>query len=374
MVPNCIEQRIALKQSGASVLACGAWFKNTLCVAQDGEAFVSRSVGDLHGAEACLAHEAVASELLDWLDAAPAAIGHDLHPDFHSTRFALDLAARLGARPVAVQHHHAHIAALCAELGVSQPVLGLALDGVGLGSDGAAWGGELLLVDGAAFTRLGHLRPLRLPGGDRAAQEPWRMAASVLFDLGRGAEITTRFADQPAAAGLAQMMERGLNCPPTSSMGRVFDAAAGLLGLCQVMRFDAEAAIALEMAATDFIAAKGQPLPLANGWRIEAGVLDLLPLLEALAGLTDAGQGAALFHATLAVALDEWVAQAVAASGIHIVACGGGCFFNRLLSSALPERLRARGYTVLEARQQGPGDSAIALGQAWVAQRMLEGK
>lgn len=375
MHPDCIEQRLPIYSNGPPVLGCGAWFKNTLCVVRDGEAFVSRSVGDLDGAEACLEHEQVARALLDWLNKPPAAIGHDLHPDFHSTRFALELARKLGSRSFAVQHHHAHIAALCAEHGVRQPVLGLALDGVGLGSDGTAWGGELLRVDGAAFERCGHLRPLRLPGGDRAAREPWRMAASVLCDLDRGAEIATRFAGQPAAAALAQMIERDVNCPPTSSMGRVFDAAAGLLGLCPVMHFEAEAAIALEQAATGYIMRHGLPAPLGGGWRIDGGVLDLLPLFSVLAnmkGMDHAGHGAALFHATLVAALDDWVGRAVAVSGIRIVACGGGCFFNRLLSAGLRERLQARGCTVLEASKQGPGDTAIALGQAWVVQRIVE--
>lgn len=372
----CIEQRFAIYSNGPPVLGCGAWFKNTLCVVRDGEAFVSRGVGDLDGAAACLEHEAVARELLDCLGRAPAAIGHDLHPDFHSTRFALDLARELGVRAFAIQHHHAHIAALCAEHGVRQPVLGLALDGVGLGSDGAAWGGELLQVDGASFTRRGHLRPLLLPGGDRAAREPWRMAASVLCDLGRGGEIATRYAGQPAAAALAQMIERGLNCPPTSSMGRVFDAAAALLGLCPVMSFEAEAAIALEQLATGYIARHGLPAPLADGWDIDNGVLDLRPLFAVLAnmgGRDITGQGAALFHATLVAALDEWIGEAAATSGIRDIAFGGGCFLNRLLSAGLRERLQARGYEVLEAVKQGPGDTAIALGQAWIVQRILGG-
>ncbi|CAG4883570.1 Hydrogenase maturation protein HypF [Georgfuchsia toluolica] len=377
--PACVEHRLSTYSDGPPVLGCGAWFKNTLCVIRNGEAYVSRSVGNLDNAAACLAHENAARELLDWLagvgNVPPAAIGHDLHPNFHSTRFALDLAQKLGIRAFAVQHHHAHIAALCAEHGVRQPVLGLALDGVGLGSDGTAWGGELLRVDGADFERRGHLRPLRLPGGDCAAREPWRMAASLLCDMGRSAEIATRFAAQPAAAELAQMIERDVNCPPTTSMGRVFDVAAGLLGLCPVMRFDAEAALALEQAATGYITRHGLPAPLAEGWRIDGGVLDLLPLFAVLAdlkGIDHAGHGAALFHATLVAALDDWTGQIAALSGIRIVALGGGCFFNRLLSAGLRERLQRRGFTVLEASQPGPGDTAIALGQAWVVQRILE--
>jgi hypothetical protein len=210
---------------------------------------------------------------------------YDLHPDFHSSRHAAELAARLGASALPVQHHHAHIASVCAEHGQRGPVIGVALDGVGLGTDNTPWGGELLRVEGARFERLGHLAPLALPGGDRAAREPWRMAAAVLHDLGRGAEIGTRYADEPAAATVLAMLDKNLNCPRTSSAGRLFDAASGLLGLCRKMEMDAEAAIRLEQAATRRIDAAGWPEPLADGWRLVDGVLDLRPLLVRLADM-----------------------------------------------------------------------------------------
>lgn len=346
----------------------GAWFKNTLCCTSGAQAFVSRSAGDLATPEACVAHEQMARALLERMDEKPQVIACDLHPDFHSSRFAAQLAAELDVPLVAVQHHHAHIAAVCAEHGVTEPVLGLALDGVGLGTDGSAWGGELLRVASTGFERIGHLRPLPLPGGDKAAQEPWRMAAAVLHELGRGNEITQRFADEPATATLVTMLQRGLNCPRSSGMGRAFDAAAGLLGLCRKMDFEAQAAIALEQAATRHIAAHGWPQPLADGWRIGAdGELDLLPLFAALADMADAKYGAALFHATLVAALDELVQRAVRHSGIATVACGGGCFFNKLLSDGLREQFAAARIGMLLPRKLLPGDSAIALGQAWVA-------
>lgn len=370
--PDCVEHVIELHRTLPSVLAMGAWFKNTLCVTSGQQAFISRSVGDLDTPDACVAHEETARTLLDWLGGKPAAIAHDLHPDFHSSRHAARLAAELGVPLVAVQHHHAHIAAVCAEHGVMGPVLGLALDGVGLGTDGSAWGGELLRVDGGQFERIGNLRPLPLPGGDKAAQEPWRMAAAVLHELGRNDEITRRYADEPAAATIATMLQRNLNCPRTSSMGRVFDTASGLLGLCRKMEFEAQAAIALEQAATHHIAGHGWPQPMADGWRVtESGELDLLPLLDVLAGMRDAGQGAALFHATLVAALSDWLRQATQLMGIDRIACGGGCFFNRLLSAGLREQLEAMGVRMLAARTLLPGDTAIALGQAWIAERNL---
>jgi hydrogenase maturation protein HypF len=375
-VPACVEHQLELAQSAPPVLSMGAWFKNTVCLAQGRHAWVSHTVGDLFQAEACLAHEATARELLQALEAMgqkPVAIAHDLHPDLHSTRFAVQLAAELGIEAIGVQHHHAHIAAVAAEHGISGPVLGLALDGVGLGTDGQAWGGELLKVDGAHFERLGHLRPLALPGGDRAARDPWRMAAAALFDLGRGEEIATRFADQPGAEIIAAMLAKGLNSPRTSSMGRVFDAAVGLLGICPKMEFEAQAAIALEQNATTYIEAHGWPVPLEGGWHIDAnGQLDLLPLLGALSSEPDTGYGAALFHATLVAALLQWVMRAAEETGIQRLACGGGCFFNKLLCAGLVEKVPGTGMELLLPKRLLPGDTAISLGQAWVAIHLLE--
>ena len=370
--PGCVEHVIRLPRAVKPVLALGAWFKNTVCIASGQQAFISKTSGDLDNPDACRAHEATARLLLEWHGEKPAAIAHDLHPDFHSTRFAAQLAAELDVPLIAVQHHHAHIAAITAEHQIDAPVLGLALDGIGLGTDGSAWGGELLRVDGAAFERIGHLRPLPLPGGDRAAREPWRMAAAVLHELGRNEEIARRYANEPAAATVATMLQRGLNCPRTSSTGRVFDAAAGLLGLCHKMEFEAQAAIALEQAATHYIAAHGAPQVLANGWQIDQnGQLDLLPLFAHLTDTTDAGQGAAIFHATLIAALTDWVTQAAQRSGIKTIAFGGGCFSNKLLSAGLRERLDGAGLKVLTAKLVQPGDTAIALGQAWVAGQLV---
>jgi hydrogenase maturation protein HypF len=248
------------------------------------------------------------------------------------------------------------------------PLLGLALDGVGLGGDDTSWGGELLYVDGAQFRRMGHLHPLALPGGDRAAREPWRMAAAVLHQLGRNDEIARRFPQQAGAATVAAMLQRGLNCPLSSSMGRLFDAAAGLLGVCEKMEYEAQAAIRLEQLAAEH----GPVAPLARGYVITAqGVLDFRPLLMNLSGCDNAAYGAALFHSTLASGLGDWVAQAASKHGFDSVALGGGCFLNGVLNDALQPVLAARGLRALTSRQLPPGDSAISLGQAWVAQQHL---
>lgn len=368
----CIAQLICLPRAAPPVLAMGAWFNNALCMANGCDAYISFGVGHLDNPDACRAHEKIARQLLVQLNEKPRAIAHDLHPDFYSSRFAVQLADELNVPLIAVQHHHAHIAAICAEHRFDEPVLGLALDGVGLGTDGAAWGGELLCVNGSDFQRIGHLHLLPLAGGDRAAQEPWRMAAAVLHEIGRNDAITSRFAAKPAAATVAFMLQQNFNCPRTSSMGRVFDAAASLLGLCQEIDFDAQAAIAVEQAATRYINTYGWPPALPNGWKITPeGVLNLLPTLVYLTDELDAERGAAVFHVTLIAALSQWLQQASQHTGISTVAFGGGCFFNRLLSTQLSAQCQAIGLTVLTAQAIQPGDSAIALGQAWIAAQVV---
>lgn len=359
-------QAIRLPRAGPSVLALGGYLKNTICVTRGDEAFLSQHIGGLDNPAACGMLEEVTAHLLDILQVRPQAVAHDLHPDFFSTRHALELAATWDVPALAVQHHHAHIAAVAAEHRITGPLLGLALDGVGLGSDGQAWGGELLRLDGGEFTRLGHLAPLPLPGADRAAREPWRMAASALYLLGRGEEIARRFSGQPAAGQLLQVLQRGLHCPTTTSLGRVFDAAAGLLGARAVMAYEGQAAMLLEGLAE----AGGDVAPWIGGYGLhEDGRLDLLPLLARLADEPDAQYGAALFHATLAQALADWV---VATAGeVRSVALGGGCFLNHILTRRLRAALNQRGFQVLEARRAPPNDGGLSLGQAWVAMQQI---
>jgi hydrogenase maturation protein HypF len=358
---------IRLAVAAPSVLAVGAYLKNTVCVTRGDQAFLSQHIGSLDNAATCIALDEAVTHLLEVLEVTPQAVAHDRHPDFYSTRYAARYAAEHGVPLIGVQHHHAHIAAVLAEHRHAGPALGLALDGVGLGDDGSAWGGELLLVEGARSSRIGHLAELPLAGGDRAAREPWRLAAAVLHRLGRGADIERRFA-QPAAPLIRQMLQQQLNTPPTSSMGRWFDAAAGLLGVRDVQTFEGQAPMLLEGLA----AAHGAVQALRDGWRITDGrVLDLLPVAAALADERDAAYGAALFHATLIAALAEWSLAAAAAHGVTTIAFGGGCFLNELLARRLRERLVAAGLDVLEAAQAPANDGGLALGQAWVAHHAL---
>ena len=363
---------ISFPSSSAAVLACGAWLKNTVCLTQGNQAFLSPVIGDLGSVAARNRLDQTVRRMLQQYPDKPVIVAHDLHPDFYSTEFSRYFAEQHRIAVLAVQHHHAHIAAVCAEYGITRPVLGLALDGVGLGTDNTPWGGELLWVDGAQFKRLGHLATLALPGGDRAAQEPWRMAAAVLFRLQRSAEIVRRYADQPAAATVAVMLEKNLNCPQTSSMGRLFDAAAALLGVNTIQTHEAQAAIQLQQLAEQ----NGIAPALVDGYRITANNdLDFAPLLAALLDYRDsdhdAGYAAALFHATLIEGLAVWLQQAAQQHSISLIAFGGGCFHNAVLKQGLIDRLSTTGLQLLFPKAILPDDSGISLGQAWVARQQL---
>jgi hydrogenase maturation protein HypF len=259
-----------------------------------------------------------------------------------------------------------------AEHGLPGPAVALVLDGYGLGLDGQAWGGELLVIDAAGgFERAGHLWPLPMVGGDRAAREPWRLAAAALQALGRGDEVGPRFGARVGTAlagGVAGLLQRGGGLVTTSA-GRWFDAAAAALGLASMQTHEAEAAMALEQAA----ASCPRPVP-AMALPCVQGVVDLRPLLAAMLALGDAGQvaeGAALFHVSLADALAGAAAAAASARGLHTVVLGGGCLANRLLRQRLADRLADAGLDVRLPRAAPPGDAGLARGQAWVAARWL---
>ena len=338
------------------VLAVGGHLKNTVCVTRGAQAHLSQHLGDLDNAATLAFFERTIDHLLSILEVEPVAVAHDLHPDFLSTRHA----ESLGLPTIPVQHHHAHVAAVLAEHGRTGPTVGLALDGFGLGEDGTSRGGELLLVDGPRFHRLGQFAPLAQPGGDVAARQPWRMAAAALFRLGRVDEIHRRFARCGNTTLLIQMLERGLNSPETTSCGRWFDAACGLLGVRTNSGFEGEAAMVLESLVT-------QPQALPGGWTISNGVLDLTPLLNALLELPPV-HGANLFHGTLAAALIDWSLAVLNAPEIVL---SGGCIQNAVLTEALVEGFARHGVTALIPTRVPAGDGGLSLGQAWVAAQHL---
>jgi hydrogenase maturation protein HypF len=366
---------------GPPVVAVGAHAQCSVCVAGPSLAWLSPPLADLDTPEAWHTHQHWTELGLQQLRATghgAQAVAHDLHPDAPSTRTALALAHRHGAPLLAVQHHHAHLAAAWAEHAAHEgppQLLGLALDGMGLGHDGQAWGGELLHLNGPHAHRIGHLQALPLPGGDAAARQPWRLAVAALHGIGLTAQAH-RHAQAHATAAMAQaighLLRRPQACPSTTSLGRWFDATASLLGLCHTRTHPAEAAQALEAAAQRH----GPHAPMAQGWRVHhpahgPQVLDLSPLWRALADTPHAPAAAACFHATLIAALAEWLQAAAHARGLRTVALGGGCLHNRLLRGGLVERLSAAGLRCLVPRRLPPGDGAIAYGQAVVARLVL---
>ena len=351
--------------AGRHVLACGAELKSTFCLARGHRAWVSHHVGDLKNLET-LASYAEGVELLERLFAVePDVVAHDLHPDYLSTSYAL---ARGGVETVAVQHHHAHLAACLAEHGEARAAVGAIFDGAGLGPDGTTWGGEILAGDLTGFERAGHLWPVSLPGGDRAARQPWRMACAWLGEA-HGEAV----APPPALAGrvdpvawraVCEMARTGLGAPPTTSAGRLFDAVAALCGLRTEVTYEGQAAVELE-AACDPDERGAYELPVTRG------VLDARPLILAVArdvaAGVPAGVVAARFHHGLADATAVALAAAAAERGIGTAVLSGGVFQNRRLLERAAAALRRAGLRVLTHERLPANDGAIAYGQAAVA-------
>jgi hydrogenase maturation protein HypF len=352
--PDAIATRLTLPRALPCAFGMGAFLKASLCRIDGDQALLSRDAGDLSTLEAVDAYQGLMADI-QTLGPIPKCAGHDMHPDFQSTR----MAKTLGCATLPVQHHHAHILATQWEHGHQGPVLGLALDGFGLGPDNQSWGGELLAVDGVSFQRLGHLAPLPQPGGDIAAREPWRMASAVLHRLGRADEIAARFADQPQAGMLTQMLARRVNCPETTSCGRLFDAGAGLLSILPVAQFEGQAPMALEALVTT-------PEIMPDGWVITDNVLTFSPLLGHLPGM-DPRDGANLFHGTLAAGLADLVTRSAAKTGLYTLALGGGCFLNKTLTGLLETQLTHAGMTVLKPARLPAGDQGLSFGQAVAA-------
>jgi hydrogenase maturation protein HypF len=331
---------------GHGILALGAERKGTVSLLHHGHLCTSPHLGDLDDMRTLGRFREAIDRFCRMYGAQPTLVAHDLHPDFLSTRHA----ESLGVPTLGVQHHHAHVAAVLAEHGRRGPALGIVLDGYGYGEDGAAWGGELLEVDGATCRRVGHLAPLPMPGGDVAAHEPWRMAVAVLYRLGRREEVVRRWGE-PGARVWA-LCERG-QAPLTTSAGRAFDAAAALAGLGGRATYEGELALRLQAHVRQ---PRAMQVPIAP-------VLDLLPLFAAFGDTPEVSAAADLFHGSLARALVAWAGY----SQLETVVLGGGCFANPILTALLADGLRAAGREPLLARRFPSNDGAISVGQAAIA-------
>jgi hydrogenase maturation protein HypF len=357
------------------VLAAGAQLKNAFCLARGDEAVLGPHVGDLDNLETYEAYEGAIARLERFLAFRPEALACDLHPLYLSTRYARERAAALGAPVVAVQHHHAHVASLAAEHGLSGPVLGLAWDGTGLGTDGAAWGAELLLAWPDRFERLATFRPLPLAGGDRAIRDPWRIALAALLDaFGEAAPLDALplfgRVDPAEREVVARMIRGGVNAPLAHGAGRAFDAAGALALGRPRAAYEGQVAIALDNAAGAAPVADGASYPFDLDGSGPVEQADLRPLWRALAADVAAGRPAAhvsvRFHAALSRIAAEWVRRAARRHGKLPVLLTGGCFQNARLAGGILGELRGS-FEVYTHGQIPPGDGGIALGQAVVA-------
>ncbi len=366
---------IRLSRSGPEVVGLGPMLKATVCLTKGDQAFVSQHIGDLENLAALRFYEETLDHLLGVLGVTPKLCVADLHPDYPSTALALEQ----GRWPVIrLQHHVAHIHAVLAEHRWDEPVIGLALDGVGLGEDGTLWGGESLLVDPAGLThqRLGHFAPMALPGGDAAVRQPWRIAQACLHALGETAEngpVRPWMADHgPASRMVGQMLAKNLNCSITTSCGRLFDAVAAVTGLCLETTYEGQAAILLERAQ-DLAEDRPYACPLLAD-RTPA-VLDTLTLFAQAAA--DAARGAVpgriarRFHLGLVAGLTRLATAMARVTGIRAVALGGGVMQNRTLALRLPEALRDADMQPLLHYRVPANDGCISLGQAAFGLRWL---
>jgi len=362
------------QEAPVPILSCGSALKNTFCVTRGRQAFVSQHIGDLADYATMRSYLDGISHLQRLLDVTPAVVAHDLHPDYPSTQHAMELP---DVELVGVQHHHAHIASCLADNGHAGPVIGVAFDGVGLGADGSAWGGEFLLTDLLTYSRAAHLAEVAMPGGDAAARQPWRMAAAHLdaaYDGAIPAGLAVVRRQGPRWEKVLAACRAGINSPLTSSAGRLFDAVAALIGLRDVVTYEGQAAIELEQIADPAergsyeMAISDEPVA-----RIQVGQLIRAVAADVLSG-TQPPVVAARFHHALAGAILATCSQLRDKSGLSTVALSGGVFQNALLLARCLSLLEDRGFTVLTHRQVPPNDGGISLGQAAIATAILSAR
>ena len=367
---------IFLKSPVDPILACGAALKSAVCLTKGKNAFMSQHIGDLENLETDAFFRQTVDHLKRILDIRPEIIAHDLHPDYLSTRYAIHYAMEQTDQTdlvrIPVQHHHAHIAACLAENRIEGPVIGLAFDGTGYGGDGAIWGGEVLITEGHKFTRAAHLSYVPMPGSAAAIKEPERMAVSYLLETYgenfRDLEIPFLQQMEPRKADmLVQMIAKGINTPQTSSLGRLFDGIAALVGLKSRVTFEGQAAMELEMIA-DRNVAGAYPFEWSSGTRRE---ISTRPLIQGVVEDLQSGVSSAVisgkFHNTLIRLFTELCREIRTETGLDRVALSGGSFQNALLLEGLIVSLSSQGFSVFTHTRVPANDGGVALGQAWVA-------
>ena len=349
------------------ILACGGELKSTFCLAKEGSAFLSHHIGDLENFSTLASYREGVEHFRRLFDVEPAVVAHDLHPEYLSTKYALELA---GVERIAVQHHHAHVAACMADNGERGPVLGVAFDGLGYGADGTLWGGEILVAGLASYERVAHLEVVAMPGGSAAIREPWRMAASWL-DAGaispEGLAVFQRNAARWST--IRSLVTSRTSAPLTSSVGRLFDAIAAILGLRDRVTYEGQAAILLEQIAD--VSERS-----AYGARVDGGIIRGSDLVAAV--VEDLARGvrrnviAARFHRGVARAIVATARDLRASRDLGTVALSGGVFQNQLLLEDTVRTLDEEGFRVLVHRRVPPNDGGLAFGQAIVAAATMQ--
>lgn len=377
--PQAIRLKNGLAESSGlgPVLAVGGQLKNTVALLREDRVWLSQHLGDLSTLEADQAFRQAVGDLQRLLQTDPKLIACDLHPDYRSSGFARELATSLSVPLVPVQHHHAHVASCMAEHGLDGDVLGVVWDGAGYGTDGQIWGGEFLIAGYQRFRRFARLRPFRLPGGEAAMREPGRSAAAVLWEL-MGERMLTYGLPSWEITGeqqarIAGLLRSGTASPWTTSMGRLFDAVASLTGLCGVVSFEGQAAMAVEFAAER---ARAQGKDSVAGYSMDllqreasesSRIVDWRPMVSAIVEDLRRGSSperiAAGFHAGLA----DGIVRVAQAAGLPRVVLTGGCFQNGLLLSLARRQLEGAGFAVYSHSLVSPNDGGLSLGQAVAA-------
>ena len=370
---------VAMAADTADIFAAGGVKKNTLCVVKGGSAFISPHIGDLESPEGFGFFHETAEHMTALFDVRPEIAVHDLHPDYVHRDYGK---AFPGALIIPVQHHHAHIVSCMVENGWDKDVIGFAFDGTGYGDDGAIWGGEVLVASREGYRRCAHIGYVPMPGGAAAVKEPWRMGISWLYHA-FGQDMWNLDVPLLAVAGkgsdpgdgkvLVRMMTRSVNSPLTSSMGRLFDAVAAIMGLCRVNTYDGQGAITVEMcAAHQEYEAYGIEMTVDDN-----GSMDMRPLIRALVRDLESGVDHAVisarFHETLIVYFAETGRKLADQTGINVAALSGGVFQNARLLSGLSRALQKQGFTVLTHASVPSNDGGLSLGQAGIA-RALSGR
>ncbi len=367
---------ITIDRSPAPILACGADLKNTIAVTRGNQVFLSQHIGDLEDFETSVFFKKTVDHLVKILEVNPRVVAFDLHPDYFSRRFAENFGADSA---IGVQHHHAHIASCLGEKGLEGPVIGFAFDGTGYGEDGTIWGGEMLIADRQGYQRIGHLEQVYIPGGEVAIKNPWRMALAHVWnafgeriDIEEVSRLVGR--EKSELELVISMIRSGFNSPKTSSCGRLFDGISSLCGLCELVHYEGQGAVELEMAA-DRSVREAYGVDLDRGENIIVRTAGLIEqVLNDLRRGEQAGVVSMKFHNWLAEAINLAAIEAGRRTGIKMVALSGGCFQNEILLSSAVEKLRKSGFQTIYNTIVPPNDGGIAFGQVIVAcERLTRG-